>query len=373
MIRRFFLAAGLAAALAMPAPTVSAATVLTGDRLDGVPVIERLDVSDAPLGQITRYYFRVTNQASGQGWYVPVLVARGAKPGKKLLLTAAIHGDELNGIDVIHQLFAGLDPARMSGNVVAIPGLNAPGLLNASRNFTPSHGGGGQNLNREMPDVRSSEAPGDSVGALYAGRLWSQLFIGNADAAIDLHTQSTGTVYPVYVFAETAAARRMADLIRPDVIKMDAGIKGSVENMLNAAGVPAVTLELGAPLVFDREMVRRGLRGVRNVMIDMGITPGSPDLSGPEPFLGNRSVDVTASRGGYARILVALGDRVKAGQPVATISDPFGRIIARETAPMDGQVTALATAPTREVGSMLVRILAWSDEEVCKANSCTES
>ncbi len=143
MIRRFFLAAGLAAALAVPAPTATAATILTGDRLDGVPVIERLDVSDAPLGQITRYYFRVTNQASGQGWYVPVLVARGAKPGKKLLLTAAIHGDELNGIDVIHQLFAGLDPARMSGTVVAIPGLNAPGLLNASRNFTPSHGGGG--------------------------------------------------------------------------------------------------------------------------------------------------------------------------------------------------------------------------------------
>jgi predicted deacylase len=373
MIRRLFLAAGLAAALAMPAPSASAATVLTGDRLDGVPVIERLDVSDAPVGQITRYYFRVLDQASGQGWYVPVLVARGARPGKRLLLTAAIHGDELNGIDVIHQLFAGLDPARMSGTVVAISGLNAPGILNASRNFTPGSGGGGQNLNREMPDVRSSEPAGDSVGALYAGRLWSQLFIGNADAAIDLHTQSTGTVYPVYVFAETAAARRMADLIRPDVIKMDAGIKGSVENMLNAAGVPAVTLELGAPLVFDREMVRRGLRGVRNVMIDMGITPGSPDLSGPEPFLGNRSLDVIASRGGYARILVALGDRVKAGQPVATISDPFGRIIAKETAPMDGQVTALATAPTREVGSMLVRILAWSDEEVCKANSCTGS
>jgi RND family efflux transporter MFP subunit len=83
--------------------------------------------------------------------------------------------------------------------------------------------------------------------------------------------------------------------------------------------VPAVTLELGAPLVFDREMVRRGLRGVRNVMIDMGITPGSPDLSGPEPFLGNRSLDVIASRGGYARILVALGDRVKAGQTLARI------------------------------------------------------
>ena len=112
MIRRLFLAAGLAAGLAVSAPSASAATVLTGDRLDGVAVIERLDVSDAPVGQITRYYFRVLDQASGQGWYVPVLVARGAKPGKRLLLTAAIHGDELNGIEVIHQLFAGLDPAR---------------------------------------------------------------------------------------------------------------------------------------------------------------------------------------------------------------------------------------------------------------------
>lgn len=342
-------------ALALLTPSgAGAATVLTGDRVDGVPVIDRLDVADVPAGRISRFYFRVTDQAAGQGWYVPVLVARGARPGKRLLLTAGIHGDEMNGIDIIHRLFAELDPRAMQGIVVAIPGLNSPGILNATRGFTPGGEASGANLNRLMPgDVHA-----DDVAAVYAGRIWSQLFTGNADAAIDMHTQSRGTVYPMYVFAETAPARRMAGLLRPDIIKLDPGVKGTVENMLNAAGVPSVTLELGGPERFEPEMVRRGLRGVRNVMMDMGILAGVPDLSGPAPYVGDNSVNVFATRGGYSHVLVALGDDVTPGQQVASISDPFGRTVATLTAPIAGRVSSVATSPTREIGDLLVRILA---------------
>jgi uncharacterized protein len=350
-MKRFLSACAMFALLA-PHPA-SAATVLTGDRIDGVAVIEKLDVADVPAGQISRFYFRVTDQAAGQGWYVPVLVARGARPGKRLLLTAAIHGDELNGIDVIHRLFADLDPRAMQGTVVAIPGLNAPGILNATRGFTPGGAASGANLNRLMPgDVHA-----DDVAAVYAGRLWDRLFVGNADVAIDMHTQSRGTVYPMYVFVETDAARRIAELLRPDVIKLDPGVKGTVENTLNPAGVTAVTLELGGPERFEAEMVRRGLRGVRNVMQDMGIVAGAPDMSGPAPYVGAKSVNVVARRGGYARILVALGEDVKAGQTVATISDPFGRVVETLASPVAGRVSSLATAPTREIGDLLVRVL----------------
>lgn len=357
---------GLGLVIAALATPGLAATRFTGDRIDGVPVIDKLDVADLPSGQVGRFYFRVIDQAAGQGWYVPVLVAKGARPGKRLLLTAAIHGDELNGIDIIHRLFGELDPSQMSGTVTAIPGINAPGILNATRGFTPSEGAEALNLNRLMPgDVQGSEA-----GQIYAGRIWSQLFASNADLAIDLHTQSRGTRYPMYVFAETRAARHIADLLRPDVIKMDAGVKGTVENMLNAAGVGAVTLELGGPEQFDPTMVRRALAGLRNVMIDAGMISGRTELTGPAPFVGNRSVDVSLARGGYAHILVALGDKVTAGQAVATLSDPFGRVVATANAPISGQVTSLATTPIRDPGSLLVRILTWSDTEVCKADGC---
>jgi len=348
-----FIAAGAFLASMAPA-AVRAETVMTGDRIDGVAVIDRLDVRDVPAGRVSTFYFRVTDQAAGQGWYVPVMVARGARPGKRLLLTAAVHGDELNGVDIIHQLFRDLDPKSMRGTIVAIPGVNAPGILNATRGYTPGGGASGANLNRLMPgDVHS-----DDVASVYAGRIWSQIFQDNVDVAIDMHTQSRGTIYPMYVFAETDGARHIAELLRPDIIKLDPGVKGTVENMLNAAGATAVTLELGAPERFQTDMVQRGLRGVRNVMIDMGMVQGAADMSGPAPYIGANSVNVFATRGGYAHILVALGDDVAAGQQVATIVDPFGRVSATLTTPIAGRVSSIATAPTREIGDLLVRVLA---------------
>ena len=110
--------------LILAAP-VAAATDRVGS-IDGVAIVDRLDVADLPAGQMQRFWFRAGETAIAQSWYVPVIVVKGARPGPKLLLTAAIHGDELNGIDVIHQLVAGLDPAQMAGTLVAVPGLNTP-------------------------------------------------------------------------------------------------------------------------------------------------------------------------------------------------------------------------------------------------------
>ena len=365
MKRHQIFAALVAAAMLCPAGS-HAATVLTGDRIDGVPVIEKLDVSDLPPASLSRFYFRVTDQAIGQGWYVPVLVAKGASPGKRLLLTAAIHGDELNGIAVIQDLVPGLDLGTLKGSVVAIPGLNTPGLLQDSRNFTPGQYATPTNLNRKMP----GDVKGDEVGTVYAGRLWSQLFMGNVDVGIDLHTQSRGTAYPLYVFAETLAAREIARALRPDMIKFDPGVKGAVENELNAAGATGVTMEMGEPDRFDPAMIARGKRGIGNVMIALGMIAGRQDLSGPDPYIGNKTVDVWSARGGYGRIMTPVGSVVTRGQVVATISDPFGRIVYTALAPMDGRVLSAATAPTREVGGLLVRILGWSDDPKCQAKGC---
>jgi predicted deacylase len=334
--------------------------------MDGVPVISALDVSDLPSASLSRFYFRATDQATGQGWYVPVLVAKGAKPGKRLLLTAAVHGDELNGIAVIQDLFKDLDPKQLSGVVIGVPGLNQPGLLQAARGFHPSEGAGTSNLNRKMPGNVNS----DDIADVYAGRLWTGLFLGNADLAIDLHTQSRGTLYPMYIFAQTPGAKHMAEVIRPDVIKLDPGVNGAIENMLNAAGMTAVTLELGAPEVFDPVMIGRAITGIKNLMIDQGMVAGQVTKPGPEPYIGNLTTNVSAPRGGYARLKVKLGDKVKSGQVLATISDPFGQVTATVTAPLDGQVLSIATSPLHEIGAMLVRLISWSDDASCKAAGC---
>lgn len=352
---------GVVSGTVMPA---SAQTVLTGDRIDGTAVIDRLDANDLAAGQVHRFWFRVSDNAIGQAWYVPVIVVRGAQPGHRLLLTAGIHGDELNGIDVIHRIVANINPSQLSGTIVAVPGLNTPGLLHHTRAFTPGDGVDGANLNRLMPgDVNSTDR-----ASLYAGRLWSRLLRPNADTAIDLHTQSRGTAYPMYVFAGSDRARAIGELIGPDMIKIDPGVAGSVETEMLKSGVPAITLELARPEMFDRVVIGRAVDGIARVLVDLKMLPvGSAPTRTVTPYVGDTLARVGTRRGGYATLLVDLGDDVTKGQPVATLADPFGRILETLVAPETGRVNTIATDPLRDPGDTLMRILYTSPAAVPSA------
>lgn len=360
----------LAGAVLLAGAPVAAETQLSGDRIDGTAVVEQLDAATLPRGQVHRFWFRASDSALGQGWYVPVVVVQGARPGKRLLLTAGIHGDELNGIDVIQQLANRIDPARLSGTLVMVPGLNTPGLNNSTRNFTPTGGTAGANLNRVMPGKDEADA---GLADRYDWRLWHNLMRPNADQMIDLHTQSRGTAYVLYAFVSSPEARRIAELIGPDVLRLDPGVRGTVENEMVPAGIPAITLEIGHPEIFDARMNARALDGILRVMADMGMIAAAdaPALSGPgaHPFVANRQTNVAATRGGWARLSVALNDDVREGQVVATISDPFGRVLATLRSPVNGRVAAIATDPRVANGDMLVRIGYHSDDPAC-ARGC---
>lgn len=348
--------------LALPA---HAATERTGERFDGGEVIERLDVADLPAGT-HRFWFRGGANALAQGWWVPVVVVKGARPGPRLLLTAGMHGDELNGIAVIHQLIRETDAQQLSGTLVLVPGANPPALLRQTRNWTTTREGEGANLNRLMPGDAAGDTP-----ERHAERLWTRVMRPNADTAIDLHTQSRGVEYPMYVFSDprNPRNRRIAELLGPDMVKVDKGQKGTVETTFNDAGVPAVTLELGPPLVFEAAMVRRGVDGVRNLMRDLRMLPGAPTRPRPA-FVGNATTTVATQRGGWATLEIALGDRVRAGQAVGFVADAFGRVTERLTAPVEGRVLVVATDPMREPGDRLVTILSQNDEPRCADGSC---
>jgi predicted deacylase len=350
----------LFALLLMLSTPLGAATERTGDVVDGTPVIDRLDTRDLASRQLHRFWFRVSDTSIGQGWYVPVIVVKGGKDGPRLLLTAGIHGDEMNGISVIHRLAASVDPSTLAGTLVMIAGLNTPGLLHHTREFTPD-AGTADNLNRLMPgNVESTK-----IGERYAGRLWSHLLRPNADTAIDLHTQSRGTAYPMYAFAETKRARDMAMLVAPDILKLDPGDKGTVENELNHVGVPSITLELGRPEVFDAMMITRAVEGIGRVMADLKMIASAPAAT-VTPFVANEIKPVRTTRGGYTTLAVALGQDVEKDQPIATVADPFGRVVETVRAPVAGKINVIATDPTREPGDTVARIVWWSKDPKCK-------
>ena len=345
-------------ALAIAAPA-NAATERVGS-LDGAAIIDRLDAADIAPGTTERLWFRAGTSALAQPWLVPVIVIKGARPGPRLLLTAGIHGDELTGIDVIHRL-ASIDPATLAGTLVMVPGLNTPGLLQSARQWTPDDTREAPNLNREMPGVDGGRGVED-----YAGRLWSRLLRPNADQAVDLHTQSRGTAYPMYAFASTPRARVMAELMAPDIIKLDAaGEKGTIENEMVRAGVPAITLELGKPEIFDTGMVGRAVGGIVNLMREMKMLAGPVVLRSPITFTGNRQDVVRAPRAGFVVLAVALGADVVKGQEIAVISDAFGRVTDRIAAPVSGRISTISTDPRRGRGDMVVRIIMVSDDPKC--------
>jgi hypothetical protein len=107
--------------------SVRAATVRTGDMINGIPVISRLDISDLDAGKKHEFYFRGVQMGTGQDWYVPIVVAKGAKAGKRIVLVAGVHGDEVSPVDAVQRTMAQLDPATMSGTVFAVYDTGAAG------------------------------------------------------------------------------------------------------------------------------------------------------------------------------------------------------------------------------------------------------
>jgi uncharacterized protein len=350
-------------ALALFASPALAATEAAG-RLDGISILDTLDVTDAPTATRTNFWFRAGASPVGQTWLVPVIVIKGAQPGPRLMLTAGIHGDELNGIAVLHRLAASIDPAQLSGTITMVPGLNPPGLMQSARQFTPDWSRSAPNLNREMPGKESGSAVAE-----FAHRLWSRLIRPNADTAVDLHTQSRGTAYPMYVFASTPRTRRMAELVAPDIIKMDKGDKGTVENTLTDDGVPAITLELGRPEVFDDTMIARAEAGLTNLMRELKMLKGAVTPPPARLFVANDIVAARATKAGWARLLMPLGAPVKKDQPLAEVRDAFGALIETVVAPAEGRITMIATDPRTDQGSTLARITWWSPDPAC-ANGC---
>lgn len=343
-----------------------AATQFTGDSIDKTPVISRLDVSDLEAGKIHRFYLQGADNGVGQHWLVPVLVAKGAKPGKRLGLQAGVHGDELNGTRAIHHLFERLDPLKLSGSVVAVIGANSTGLLANSRYFQLQHdSGGGVDFNRIWPGKAEGNAAEQQVYRLFNG-----IWLGNVDAVIDLHTQSTGTAYPLYIYADyrVAGVKQMAELIPADIIKIDAGEPGAAEQAFNEAGMPSITLEIGAAKSYQPELIARGLAGIDNIMKHYGMLSGKAgrDAKQQGTFIGNETRSIRALQGGFSEVLVALNQDVKSGQLLAVQRNGFGDVVARYTAPFDGRVASVGTDPLREPGALLVRLIRVNTEPSCK-------
>ncbi|MGP2491990.1 M14 family metallopeptidase [Mesorhizobium sp. PUT5] len=363
---------GAAAAVAVTAGAASAedtaassanpgsGTVYTGDMIQGKKVVSALDVDDLEPGRKHLLYFQGVETPTGHHWYVSVTVARGAKPGKRVVLTSGVHGDEMSSIHTVQTVMNKLDPALMSGTVMAVTDVSRPALESMQRRW-PNQGRGVDliDMNREWPGNEN----GLTAPSRHAGLLFNRLLRPNADAAIDFHTGTTGFEVTAFNIGETE---------RPEVKAMlDLYPVGQILNMPKAAyptvlhnafidvGIPAFAPEIGAARILNPRMIELFVEGTMNVLKHHGIIGGPMGRTGKDVdvFVGDSAFPILATAGGIVEHLVKLDDKVEPGQKVAIQRNSFGEVVAEYTSAVAGEITGQRSDAMSEPGNPLVFIL----------------
>ena len=333
-------------------------TVYTGDVIQGKKVVSALDVEDLEPGRKHLLYFQGVEMPTGQHWYVSVTVARGARPGKRVILVSGVHGDEMSSVHTVQTVMNQLDPAEMSGTVMAVTDISRPALEGMQRRW-PNAGRGADliDMNREWPGNEN----GPTAPSRHAGLLFNRLLRPNADAAIDFHTGTTGFEVTAFNIGgmNVPEVKAMVDLYPVGQIFDNHVYPGVLHNAFLDVGIPAFTPEIGAARVLDPEMIALFVEGTMNVLKYHGIVAGEMGRTGRDVnvFTGNSAFPILATEGGLIEHLVKLNDKVTTGQKVAVQRDSFGDVVAEYTSGVDGEVTGLRSDAMAEPGNPLVFIL----------------
>lgn len=289
--------------------------------------------SEVLPGTSTRLAWAAEESFAGIAAPTPVLVVHGAQPGPKLCLTAAVHGDELNGIEVVRHILYDLDPSKLRGTVIGVPIVNLQGFRRGSR-YLPDR----RDLNRFFPG-----APEGSAASRLAYSFFQQV-VRHCDLLVDLHTGS---------FRRTNLPQLRADLKDPGaselahhmgaiVVLHGHGAEGTLRRSAVAAGIPAVTLEAGEPHNVQQDAVNASILSIETLLYNRNMYPQRGFWARQTQPIYYRSRWVRASTGGVLISQVKLGERVRAGALLGTITDPVTNYRDEIVSPINGRVIGMA-------------------------------
>lgn len=278
---------------------------------------------------------------------MPLQVVRGRKPGPSLLISAALHGDELNGIEIIRQVMSRINPRLLRGMVVAAPIVNVFGFITESR-YLPDR----RDLNRSFPGSRDG-----SLAARLAHLFLNQL-VRPCSHLIDLHTgsQHRTNLPQVRANLDDPETRRCAEAFGAPVMLHSVSRDGSLREAATKLGIPVLLYEAGEPLRFNEDAIEAGTRGVLRTMATLGMRKVSPAKKRCPSVEIRTSKWIRARQSGILRLTVALGDRVSNKQILGTISDPFGNSSRQVRANHDGIVIGRTIDPRAHRGDAVVHL-----------------
>jgi predicted deacylase len=299
-----------------------------------------------PPGKRAKLELPIAHLMSGTPVALPVVVLHGRQDGPTLWLSAAVHGDELCGVEIIRRVLDRLDPGSMSGTVLAVPVVNVHGFNTGDR-YLPDR----RDLNRSFPGSTRG-----SLAARVAHLLMTEV-VDRCRVGIDLHTGSDRRINLPQIRADLDDPNTLA-LARTFAapIAIHARIRdGSLRQAATEAGATVLVYEGGEALRFDPVAIKAGTAGTRRVLAQLGIAQDAP-AAAAETVLSRRSRWVRAHRSGILHLDVDLGEHVNQGDTLATIHDPFGKRLSRPTARTDGVVIGHTQAALVNQGDAVVHI-----------------
>jgi predicted deacylase len=311
-------------------PAIPLANAVTA--AGGVATSLTLLGTEVEPGTVRRLSWSATELFEGVPVSTPVLVVNGALPGPTLCLSAAVHGDELNGIEIVRRVMHDIEPEKLSGAVIGIPIVNVQGFRRGSR-YLPDR----RDLNRYFPGN-----PNGSAAARIAYSFFNKV-VARCDALIDLHTGS---------FERANLPQIRADLRDPDVVTLTQGLgsmvilhstpaAGTLRHAATRSGIPAVTLEAGGPSQLELDEVRIGVKGIETLIYTLGMVKKRRMWGDPEPVY-YRSSWVRADNGGILLSDVGLGSTVRKGDVLGTITDPMNNARSEVLSPYSGRIIGMA-------------------------------
>lgn len=313
----------------------------------GIPDLT-IGSTEIPAGTRTTVDLPVADLYTHATLTMPVHVVRGRRPGPTVFLSAALHGDELNGVEIIRRVLRLGTLRSLRGTLIAVPIVNVHGFLRHSR-YLPDR----RDLNRSFP--------GSARGSV-ASRL-AQVFVKQileqSDYGIDLHT---GAIHrpnlpQVRANLDDAETRRLAEAFGCPLM-VNAGLReGSLREYAYACGVPLLLYEAGEALRFDELSIRAGVRGITGVLRELKMLPlRGRRKPGPTPVIALDSNWVRAPESGILRSVVDLGARVVKGQVLALVADPFGEKEVEVRTEHAGVVIGRSNLPLAHAGDALYHV-----------------
>ena len=311
--------------------------------------VDRLEIESLPRGEFTKLFIELVENGIGRSVEVPVVVARGRKDGPIFGITAALHGNELNGIPVIHQLLGKLNLKTLRGTIVCVIVANMPGLLAEQREFID-----GQDLNHIMPGK-----PNGKLSEVYAFNLVDRI-TSHFDFLVDLHTASQGRVNSLYVRADLSESMpsQMAYLLQPQIIVDNPASDYTLRGVAAETGIPAITVEICDPAAFQRDPIKRTLQGIRRILrhVDMVSTKQKNLVIHKPPVLCRKSYWILAERGGLMRVKHKVTDQLRQGDLICTQVNIFGDVMREYLSPEDGIVIGHCVNPVGQTGARIMHL-----------------